>query len=246
MPLSFTWGQYQKHCKMTIGNHYDKKYFIQRDHLDLLMAETLANFAKERKIKRILDVGCGTGRLVKYLNEKGFETIGLDPEKEAIKIAKKLNGSKKIIQASAGKLPVKKNSFGLVSAISVIEHLNKKDAENFIKEAKKVLVNGGYIFLITPNYNSPFRFLLGKKWFAFSDPSHINFFSANTLTSLLKKNGFKNITFKFEAAKNIKFYWHLPPAIGSLPQPAIDLVNYLLITSPLAIYRDSLWVCAQK
>ena len=44
---------------------------------------------KKEGMKRILDLGCGTGRHLVYLAKKGFEAYGIDIAEEGIKIARK-------------------------------------------------------------------------------------------------------------------------------------------------------------
>ena len=43
---------------------------------------------KKEGVKRILDLGCGTGRHAVYLAKNGFEVYGMDIAKTGIKIAK--------------------------------------------------------------------------------------------------------------------------------------------------------------
>src|SRR5579864_2997438 len=97
--------------------HYNKKYFEDRDYLDLRMAESIIDFMQKHKLKKILDVGCGTGRYVKFFNDKGFPTVGIDYADDAIKIARKITKNK-VRKASAIKLPFKKGTFDLVLSIS--------------------------------------------------------------------------------------------------------------------------------
>lgn len=225
---------------------YDKKYFQKRNLLDLLIAQSIKIFLKNKSLKNILDVGCGTGNMVKFLNQKGFKASGCDPSSEAIKIAQKMNIANSIKKASASNLPYKTESFDLITSISVIEHLNKKEAKEFLKEAIRVLKPDGYIFIITPNFSSPFRYLLGKKWFAYQDPTHINFFTKQKISNELKKAGFKNISFRHKTAYNVPFDWYLPSPLRKLPMPAKNILNYFMISSPFSTFRDSLWVSAKK
>lgn len=225
--------------------NYNKAYFKKRDHLDLLIAQSIVIFLKEKSLKKILDVGCGTGQLVRFFNKKGFNALGCDPSKEAVNFAQKIN-SKSIKKASATQLPYKTGSFDLITSISVIEHLNQKEARKFLNEAKRVLKPNGYIFIITPNFSSPFRYLLGGKWFAYSDATHINYFTPKSLKSQLMKSKFKNVTFRLKTAYNVPFDWYLPKPLRKLPMPFKNLMNYLMISSPLSTMRDSLWVLAQR
>jgi len=225
--------------------NYNQKYFKERDHLDLHLAQSLKIFADEKKVKSILDVGCGTGRLVEFLNKNGYEACGCDISEEVLKIAQKLNPNK-IKKGQAQKLPYPKNLFDMVTAISVLEHLTKNEAKLFILESKRVLRKNGLLFIITPNFSSPFRLLFGKRWFGYSDPTHRHFYTPETLYSQLCQNGFREIRFRFKTAYNVKFDWYLPSFCRKLPMPAKNVLNYLMISSPLATFRDSLWVCGQK
>ncbi|MBI3396896.1 methyltransferase domain-containing protein [Candidatus Woesebacteria bacterium] len=229
-----------------INKHYDKKYFIKRDILDERIAKTLLIFAKENNINNVLEVGCGTGRLVKYLNDHKLNTKGCDISPEGLKIANKINKNINIIKASATFLPFKRASFDMVISISTIEHLTKRESVRFILQAKKVLKPNGFIFLITPNFNSPMRYLLGKRWFGYSDPTHITFFIPNSLRKLLNSCGFDNIKFRFKSAYNLKFDYHIPGFLRRSPNPIKNLLNYLMISSYLSTFRDSFWISGQN
>lgn len=220
-------------------SYYNKDYFNKRDHLDLHIAESIKLLATSNQLQTILDVGCGTGRLVKFLNENGFNAYGVDPYA-------KLPKNKHFIKASATKLTFKSNSFDLVTSISMVEHLTKTEAHRFIEEAKRALKPEGYIFLITPNFNSPLRFVQGRRWFGYSDPTHITFFTPKTMFHLLRTNGFSDVTFRIPSAKNINFDWYLPSFFRKFPMFFKNFLNYLMITSPLSTFRDSFWVVARK
>ena len=211
---------------------YTKQYFLARNVLDMTIAQGVADFAESKNVKKILDVGCGTGRLVSFLNSRGFKTYGCDAQKEALTLARKINQKKLITLTKATNLPYKNNSFDLVTAISVIEHLTKNEAGKFIAEARRVLKTNGFIFLVTPNYASIFRLIFGSKWFAYQDPTHITFFTTKSLSELLNQKGFKkpNTIFKVNIKKiNTK-----------------TLFSFLTHSTPLANWRDSFWISAQK
>lgn len=89
------------------NKYYNYKYFEERDVLDWHLAETIRMLVEKNEFKLILDVGCGTGKLVKYLLDNNFDAWGCDNSKEALKFARKLH-KKRIIKASATNLPFKK------------------------------------------------------------------------------------------------------------------------------------------
>ncbi len=231
---------------MQINKHYNKKYFEERDLLDLHIAETIKQLMNKHGLKNLLDVGCGTGRIVKYFCDKGYKAIGCDNYNEALKAARKINKKNSIVKASAIKLPFKNTSFDMIISISVIEHLTSKDAEKFIKEANRVLKSGGFIFLVTPNFATPIRLLQGKKWFGYSDPTHINFYTPKSLSALLKKIGFIHTKTNFKTIYVQTFDWELPHLFDKLPTSIKRFFVYLLFSTPLSIIRNSFWIVAQK
>lgn len=217
-------------------SHYTPHYFKHRDHLDPYIATSIDIFASLHGLKKVLDVGCGTGLLVHYLTSHGFKSVGCD----------KYYHHRGIINCSATKLPFPKSSFDLVTSISVIEHLTPHEASLFLTEAYRVLRPGGYIFLITPNFASPFRLLLGKHWFAFSDPTHLTYYTPSSLSHFLTLQGFIAPNLRFVIAKDIVFDWHLPKLVSRMPNLVKYWLTYLLISSPLSTMRDSFWISARK
>lgn len=225
--------------------HYDNDYFVVRDHLDPFIASSIDLLAKKNNVRTILDVGCGSGRLVQFLKSKKYRAQGIDPSHDAIKAAKKIAGSSSIRQASASKLPFPANSFDMVTCISVIEHLTRKEGSLFLKEAKRVLTDKGIIYLITPNFATPIRYFQGDKWFGYSDPTHIVFYTPKQLEDLLLTHGFSEIITQFEYEKSIQFDWHLPGFMHTFPWRIKLFITYLMFRTPLALLSNSFRMAAR-
>jgi ubiquinone/menaquinone biosynthesis C-methylase UbiE len=73
-----------------------------RSDLDVYRA-----IARELGVRRVLDVGCGTGTLALLLAHKGFDVIGLDPARASIDVARGKPGSERVrwIVGDASALP---------------------------------------------------------------------------------------------------------------------------------------------
>lgn len=226
--------------------YYSKEYFRERNSLQTYLARTIENYMRQDNLKKVLDVGTGTGHLVKFLNERGFDAHGCDSSQQAILIAQKINKKAKIKKASADKLPYKNSSFDLVSAISVIEHLTKRQSREFIKEAKRVLKPNGYIFLVTPNFATPIRIIQGNKWFGYNDPTHINFFTPMSLKHLLKSNGFYSFKFLFKTNYHVFFDWEFSTIYRKFPKFLKRIAIFLFFASPLTFIRNSFWILAKN
>lgn len=169
-------------------NYYNKKYFLNRNHLQLNIAFLLKTLLKRLNLVDILEVGSGTGRLTDFFKKNSFKVIGCDKSEEAVKISGH-------VKADATNLPFENNSFDCILAISLIEHLSIKEIKKFLNESQRLLRGNGYIFIVTPNFMSPNRFMKGKKWFAFRDPTHLNLFTPFSLNRLLKENSFYKVRF---------------------------------------------------
>ncbi|MBU1151270.1 class I SAM-dependent methyltransferase [Patescibacteria group bacterium] len=96
--------------------------------------------------KKVLDVGCGTGRLVGDLLREGAEVYGVDVSEKMVEAAQKKFGRAKFEVADACDLPFENESFDVVVAAFLIVHLKKP--EDFFAEAYRVLRDGG-VFVVS-------------------------------------------------------------------------------------------------
>ncbi len=106
--------------------------------------------------RRLLDLGCGTGRNVFLAAKRGFEAVGVDYEKKGVTTArtyaKKIGLTEKALFIQADLSELKKRQFGLFDYIilmEVIEHID--DYQKVIDFAYDTLKKGGTLFLTTPN-----------------------------------------------------------------------------------------------
>jgi 2-polyprenyl-6-hydroxyphenyl methylase/3-demethylubiquinone-9 3-methyltransferase len=95
--------------------------------------------------KRILDLGCGKGRVSRRLEDAGACVIGLDPSFGMLQHAGNLPG----VQASACRLPFRDESFDAVIAVEVFEHLGDVDAA--IAECARVCRTGATLAVLDKN-----------------------------------------------------------------------------------------------
>jgi SAM-dependent methyltransferase len=98
-----------------------------------------------------LDVGCGTGRAFTPLVEAGYRVIGLDPNRDAIRLSRIRVGDAHLaaypILASAAELPLRSGSVPFVLAISSLFHLSPRETASALQEIRRVLVPAGKALL---------------------------------------------------------------------------------------------------
>jgi len=107
---------------------------------------------KKHNVKRILDLGCGSGRHTVCFAKRGFDVYGIDIAKEGIKITKgwlekeKLQADLKI-GSIYKKLPYQDNLFDAVISTNTIHHARIKNIRKAIREIERVLKPKGLIFI---------------------------------------------------------------------------------------------------
>jgi SAM-dependent methyltransferase len=81
--------------------------------------------------RSVLDVGCGTGKVIDYLLERGISDVrGLEGSRPAIESAKR---SDLITQADLSKSVDLKRKFDLVYSVEVAEHIPASGADSFVE-----------------------------------------------------------------------------------------------------------------
>ena len=109
---------------------------------------------------RILDVGCGTGANLLMLSNYG-DTEGVDVSEDALAFCRE-RGLENVKLGAAEELPYDDDTFDLVTALDVVEHLDDDLAG--LREMRRVLRPGGRVLLFVPT----FMFLWGLQ----DDVSH--------------------------------------------------------------------------
>ncbi len=95
---------------------------------------------------RVLDVGCGTGRWLRRYALQDAQPVGLDATQGMLEHAPGLRCP--LVVASAQNIPFRANTFEIVSAITVIQHIPPSEQTEALREIARVLQPGGYVLLM--------------------------------------------------------------------------------------------------
>lgn len=188
------------------------------------------NYLDVKKEKKLLDVACGAGYLLKIAESRGLETYGVDISEEAIKIAKKIAKKSKIMVDRGEKLEYSDNFFDYVFCIGSLEHF--LDMDKGIKEMVRVSKENAKICIVVPNIN----FLLWKfKKDKGTEQRDIieNLLSLEKWQDILKNNGLiVNEIFKDE-----------PILRNKVKQIIMKLLNFVL---PLHLTYQFIFICSRN
>jgi len=168
-----------KHAK------YFTKNIISRKLVKNFFNE-IGNIYKSIEVNNILDVGCGEGFVLSYLNsiKKIEKASAIDVDPDEVKDAKQNLPFCNVLEASAYTLPFKDKEFDLVICSEVMEHLEYP--EKAINEIQRV--SNKYILLSVPN--EPIWRILNmarlKYWNNLGNtPGHLNNWSSKQFVKVI-------------------------------------------------------------
>lgn len=118
--------------------------------------------------KRILDVGCGTGRGISRFSETASYAVGSDYSFDMLSLAQQKVSSKsncRFVRSVAQQLPFSTASFDLVTALNFLHLFDVHTQQAMIAEMKRVVKPGGAVVLEFDN--ALHGLIVGpyKRWF---------------------------------------------------------------------------------
>jgi SAM-dependent methyltransferase len=132
-----------------------------------------------------LEVGCGVGHFLVALEAAGFEAWGTEVSASAL--ARLRKKGLRVLEGSLPALRLEPERFDAVVLFEVLEHVD--EPIEHLREARRVLRNGGALLVTTPNFGSLSRRLLGEAW-RVVDPEHVTLFTTRGLCRILERAGF--------------------------------------------------------
>ena len=139
----------------------------------------------------IIELGCGEGRFVYWLNELGYRRVsGSDLSAEQIAAGQALGISNITVANLFDVLAQANQVFDVLLLRDVIEHFDRNSAFQILKLCHRALKPGGRLILHLPNADSPF---FGR--IRYGDFTHEMAYSTNSLTQVFNVLGFKNHQF---------------------------------------------------
>ncbi|MBI1920064.1 MAG: class I SAM-dependent methyltransferase [Geobacter sp.] len=173
---------------------YLERHISDLDWWNLVYGERYDTFEQilPAERRRILDVGSGPGYFLLHGQERGWQTLGIEPSARAAAHSASLGleiVEDFLCSANSGQL----GKFDVVHMSEVLEHI--PDPKGMLELAKDLLYPGGLLCIVVPNDYNPFQEALTKvceynPWWV-APPHHVNFFDPDSLSRLFTTTGFE-------------------------------------------------------
>jgi SAM-dependent methyltransferase len=151
--------------------------------------------------KKLLDFGCGVGRLCQVAGEHGISAVGIEFDAQARATASKAANLR--VYATLDELRATEGDpqFDIVTMWDVIEHLREPWKE--LGLLSSLLQHNGWLLLSTPNAECLKALLQRKRWEDIVNPTHFYYFTRRSLKLVLERAGFCEIS-------ELQFYVRYP------------------------------------
>lgn len=171
---------------------------IESENYYNCMRPDIAKFVP-KKIRTILDIGCGTGAFLKLIKEQtGAETWGIEILPEIAEIAKGKADSILVGKIEDLLSEIPNNYFDCITFNDVIEHIH--EPIEILRMTRSKLNKNGIIITSIPNvryFFNLYELLIKKEWeykgSGILDSTHFRFFTKKSMNRMIDHAGYKLI-----------------------------------------------------
>lgn len=100
--------------------------------------------------RRLLDIGCGTGALARTLADRGARVVGIDPNPEALALAREAVPAAGFRRAEAQSLPFADGSFDGAIFLNSLHHVPEPAMHRALEEVARVVEPAGRVVVVDP------------------------------------------------------------------------------------------------
>ena len=169
---------------------YEDANPFRPEHAIRDMDPSFGNLLPTNLDARILDIGCGMGHFLHYLNLKGYRNLmGVELSPEQVDFCRKtVNLNVLLISDLVSFLTERPQSWECIIFKDVIEHLPRRQVIPTLSAIFQALTPGGVAIVETGNLASP-----AGMFVRYIDFTHESGFTENSLRQILRAVGFSDI-----------------------------------------------------
>jgi 2-polyprenyl-3-methyl-5-hydroxy-6-metoxy-1,4-benzoquinol methylase len=178
---------------------YKKDYFFGDEYSDYvadkkiiqknfkLRLKTLKTFIKPTVHSKLLEIGCAYGFFLDIAQNRFNQVQGIDITADGIRYAREVL-KLDVLQGDLLKHDFGAQKFDVVCMWDTIEHL--RQPEQYIEKISKSMESGALLAITTGDIGSLNARLRQEKWRLIHPPTHIHYFSKQSLANMLNNYGF--------------------------------------------------------
>ncbi|MGA3150556.1 MAG: class I SAM-dependent methyltransferase [Candidatus Saccharimonadales bacterium] len=180
---------------------YARDYFFGKEYFDYIADRPALEKNFKKRLKQlsdtydrnasVIEIGCAYGYFLNLIKDKVASHKGFDVNQEGVDFARRIL---KVNATTQNFLDAKlsESSIDTVYMWDVIEHL--PHPELFIAKISTLLKPGGHVVLTTGDISSLLPRLRKDNWRLIHPPTHLHYFTPQSLERLFKRHGIKVIS----------------------------------------------------
>ena len=186
-----TCGHLLRDLERCPADHRDLAYggepTLDRIRLDLTYRELVRDGVPDR----VFEVGFGAGSMLRRFLDDGASVAGVDPDQLGIDVDERVRAEGDRRTGGIEDVSRLPGDQDLVSGSHVLEHV--VDPHVALQASYDLLRPGGRASFITPAGDSSGVERYGAAWWMLEDPTHIRFFTADSLARAAREAGFVDV-----------------------------------------------------
>lgn len=190
-------GHLERDLERCPADHRDLAYggepTLDRIRLDL----TYRALTRDGIPGNVFEVGHGAGHMLRRFLDAGAAVAGVDPDQLGVDVDVEVSRRGRLYaggveeMASQARAEAPGDGYDLVYGIHVVEHV--VDPRATFRACRELLRPGGTLQLLTPAGDSRGVTLHGSSWWMLEDPTHVRFFTADSLARAARDAGFVDV-----------------------------------------------------
>jgi len=176
-----------------------EEFFFYRFSYGSQARKVLRAVGGDGRGKRLLDIGCGNGWLLRRLQQYGFDLHGVDFQPDTVEYVKtRLRIPTICTDASnvSGAYPA--NSFDVITTFHLLEHL--PDVGQMLRTCIHLLRPGGFLIAAMPLIDSMQARIFGRHWHAVTEaPRHLSIPTQRAAIRACAEAGFQDVSIRPDA-----------------------------------------------
>jgi SAM-dependent methyltransferase len=173
---------------MDYDSYYSPTNLSVSDFIQKRVEEIVAGFSGYRQTNRLLELGFGSGVMLRAAARAGWVAEGVEISRTATEYARAEGFKVFCGDLSEAEYPA--GYFDVIIASELLEHVD--DPGRVVAEMARILRPGGLLWATTPNSEGLSARVLGLNWTTVS-PDHLHLFSRKGISKLLRGAGFSQV-----------------------------------------------------